>query len=567
MSHRPWLAHYDAGVPHSLDPYPKTTLLHYLDKISAHKPDHPALIFKGSTISARELNLQSDAFANALIELGVRPQERVALLLPNIPQFMVAEFGIWKAGAIVVPINPLSAEPELEHALVNTEAETIIVLTPFYQRLKAVQERTQIHRVIATSIKDHLPPTLRILFTLFKERQEGHRINIAHGDVWMKDLVRKHKGKPRTLLPVTPDDPAVILSSGGTTGTPKGVIGLHRHYVTSGLQIQAWTKSALGWNDTILLPLPLFHVYANVGAQSLAFIGGNPLALVPNPRDISDVLKTTERVQPACFNGVPTLYTAMLNHPDVKAGKVKLSSVKVFVSGASALLSETKQQFKEQIGATIVEGYSLTESMMACCLNPVQGIQKVGSIGMPLPDVDVRIVDSETGEQELACGKVGELLLRAPQQMVGYWNASEENSETLQNHGSGQPWVHTGDLAYMDEDGYIFLVDRKKDMIKTSGFQVWPREIEEVLASHPAVMEVGVAGIPDSHKGEAPKGWIVLKEGCTVTESQLRDFCRERLSAYKIPIAIEFRPTLPKTLVGKILRRELAAEHREKKST
>ena len=382
----------------------------------------------------------------------------------------------------------------------------------------------------------------------------------------MKDLVRKHKGKPRTLLPVTPDDLAVILSSGGTTGTPKGVIGLHRHYVTSGLQIQAWTKSALGWNDTILLPLPLFHVYANVGAQSLAFIGGNPLALVPNPRDISDVLKTTERVQPACFNGVPTLYTAMLNHPDVKAGKVKLSSVKVFVSGASALLSETKQQFKEQIGATIVEGYSLTESMMACCLNPVQGIQKVGSIGMPLPDVEVRIVDSETGEQELACGKVGELLLRAPQQMVGYWNASEENSETLRNHGSGQPWVHTGDLAYMDEDGYIFLVDRKKDMIKTSGFQVWPREIEEVLASHPAVMEVGVAGIPDPHKGEAPKGWIVLKEGCTVTESQLRDFCRERLSAYKIPIAIEFRSTLPKTLIGKILRRELAAEHREKES-
>ncbi len=566
MSHRPWLDHYDAGVPHSLDPYPKTTLLHYLDKISAHKPDHPALIFKGSTISARELNLQSDAFANALIELGVRPQERVALLLPNTPQFMVAEFGIWKAGAIVVPINPLSAEPELEHVLVNTEAETIIVLTPFYQRLKAVQERTQIHRVIATSIKDHLPPTLRILFTLFKERQEGHRINIAHGDVWMKDLVRKHKGKPRTLLPVTPDDPAVILSSGGTTGTPKGVIGLHRHYVTSGLQVQAWTKSALGWNDTILLPLPLFHVYANVGAQSLAFIGGNPLALVPNPRDISDVLKTTERVQPACFNGVPTLYTAMLNHPDVKAGKVKLSSVKVFVSGASALLSETKQQFKEQIGATIVEGYSLTESMMACCLNPVKGIQKVGSIGMPLPDVEVRIVDSETGAQELACGKVGELLLRAPQQMVGYWNASEQNSETLQNHGSGQPWVHTGDLAYMDEDGYIFLVDRKKDMIKTSGFQVWPREIEEVLASHPAVMEVGVAGIPDPHKGEAPKGWVVLKEDCTVTESQLRDFCRERLSAYKIPIAIEFRSTLPKTLVGKILRRELAAEHREKES-
>jgi long-chain acyl-CoA synthetase len=379
----------------------------------------------------------------------------------------------------------------------------------------------------------------------------------------MQDLLARYRGAARPAVTVRPDDRAVILSSGGTTGTPKGVVGLHRHYVAAGLQIYEWTKSAKErWKDIIMAPLPLFHVYANVGLQPLAFVGPNPLSLVPNPRDLNDLLKTIKQVRPAFFNGVPTLYTAILNHPDVRSGKVDLSSIRLCFSGAAALMAETKKQFEALTGSRIVEGYSLTEGMMACCVNPVQGENKIGSIGMPLPDVEVRIVDAEHGERELPANEVGEMILRAPQHMTEYWNNPLETAETLRRHGDGGPWIHTGDLAYMDEDGYIFIVDRKKDMVKTSGFQVWPREIEEVISAHPAVMEVGVAGVPDAIKGEVTKAWVVLKAGQSVTAEELRAYCKEKLAPYKVPAFVEFRTELPKTMVGKVLRRVLAAESR-----
>jgi long-chain acyl-CoA synthetase len=339
-------------------------------------------------------------------------------------------------------------------------------------------------------------------------------------------------------------------------------VGLHRDYIAAGLQLYEWTKSAKKpWTDIIMLPLPMFHVYANVGVQPLAFVAPNPLSLVPNPRDIGDLLKTIKQVRPAFFNGIPTLYTAILNHPDVRAGKVDLSSIKLCFSGAAALMAETKRQFEEKTGARIIEGYSLTEGMMACCVNPVRGTNKTGSIGMPLPDVEVRIVEAEHGESDVARGEVGELILRAPQHMAEYWRNESETADTLRRHGEGDPWIHTGDLASMDDDGYIFLVDRKKDMMKTSGFQVWPREIEEVISTHPAVMEVSVAGIPDAIKGEVPKAWVVLKAGHTATEEELRAYCREKLAPYKVPAKVEFRKDLPKTMVGKVLRRLLVAEH------
>jgi long-chain acyl-CoA synthetase len=559
----PWLAHYDADVPPSVAPYPERTLLDYLDDLTAERPDHPALLFKGASVSFRQLSERSDAFAAALVELGVTPGDRVALVLPNVPQFFIAEFGAWKAGAIVVPLNPLYTEREFEHALASTGAATVVSMTRYYKRIKAVQAKTAVTRVIATSIKEYLPPVLALLFTLLKEKKEGDRVTLAAGDRWMQDLVAAHRKSGRPAVQVTPSDPAVILSSGGTTGTPKGVLGLHGHYVNAGMQLHAWTKSAREpWTDAIMLPLPMFHVYANLGVQPLALFGKNPLSLIPNPRDIGDILKTIRQLRPACFNGVPTLYNAILNHPDVKAGKVDLSSIKLCVCGASALLAETRKQFEARTGARIVEGYSLTEGMMACCLNPLKGTQKVGSIGVPLPDVEVRIVDSEEGNRDMPTGEVGEMILRAPQIMAGYWNNEAETVDTIRAHGPGGRWVHTGDLAYMDADGYIFIVDRKKDMIKTSGFQVWPREIEEVIATHPAVLEVGVAGIPDAAKGEVAKAWVVVKPGQEVTEEELRAFCKERLTPYKVPIAVVFRDSLPKTLVGKILRRELAAKDR-----
>ena len=465
----------------------------------------------------------------------------------------------WKAGAISVPLNPTYSEREFQQALDSTRAEVVVALTPFYGRLKQAQGRTAVRRVIATSIKEYLPGALRFLFTLFKEKKDGHRIALQSGDAWLQDLLRRHRGSPRPDVVVRPDDRAVILSSGGTTGTPKGVVGLHRHYVAAGLQLSDWTKSAKKpWTDVIMLPLPLFHVYGNVGVQPLAFVGPNPLSLVPNPRDLDDLLATIKQVKPAFFSGVPTLYNAILNHPTVQSGQVDLSSMKLCVCGASALMAETKKQFEEKTGARIVEGYSLTEGMMACCINPVQGTKKLGSIGMPLPDVEVRIVDAENGERLLAPKEVGEMIMRAPQYMAEYWNNPLETAETLRTHSNGERWLYTGDLAYMDEDGYIFLVDRKKDLIKTSGFQVWPREIEEVISAHPAVMEVGVAGVPDAAKGEVAKAWVVLKKGETATEDGIRAYCRERLAPYKVPAAVEFRADLPKTLVGKILRRALA---------
>ena len=557
---RPWLAHYDADVAHSIAPYPDKTLIDYLADLSRAHGDRPAVLFKGASVSYRVLETQSDAFAAAVASLGVRPGDRVALLLPNCPQFMVAQFGIWKAGGVVVALNPIYSERELEEALESTGAVLAIALTPFYGRVKAVQRRTRLRGVIATSIKEYLPPALRLLFTVFKEKKDGHRITIAAGDMWFQDLLRTHRASPKTAVDVRPDDRAVILSSGGTTGTPKGVVGLHRHYVAAGLQLHEWTKSARNQTDTIMLPLPLFHVYANVGVQPLAFVAGAPLSIVPNPRDLDDLLKTIRQVKPAFFNGIPTLYTAILNHPDVQNGKVDLSSIKLCFCGSSALMAETKRRFEAATGARIVEGYSLTEGMMACCVNPVKGKNKIGSIGLPLPDVDVRIVDAEDGERDLPSGEVGELIMRAPQYFAEYWNNPEETAATLRTHGPGGPWVHSGDLAYMDDEGYLFIVDRKKDMLKTSGYQVWPREIEEVLASHPAVMEVSVAGVPDPLKGEVPKAWVILRSGQSATESELRAHCRERLAPYKVPVQIEFRKELPKTMVGKVLRRLLVEE-------
>jgi len=557
----PWVKHYDSDVRRSLEPYPEKTLLDYLKALAAEHGDRPALLFKGATVSYARLEAESDAFGAALAAMGVSKGDRVALVLPNCPQFLIAEFGVWKAGGIVVALNPTYSERELEQALDSTRACLAVVLTPFYERVKRVQGRTGVRHVISTSIKEYLPTPLRLLFTLLKEKKEGHRIRPHSGDPWMWAMLRSHRGQ-RPSVAVSPDDRAVILSSGGTTGTPKGVVGLHRHYVAAGLQLYEWTKSAKKpWVDNIMLPLPLFHVYANIGVQPMAFVGPNPVSLVPNPRDIDDLLATIKRVKPAFFNGVPTLYTAILNHPDVRAGKVDLSSIKLCFSGASALMAETKKQFEAATGARIIEGYSLTEGMMACCVNPVQGPNKIGSIGMPISDVQVRIVDADTGTTPMPAGEVGEMILRAPQFMAEYWNNPLETAEALRAH-DGETWLHTGDLAYMDEDGYLFIVDRKKDLIKTSGFQVWPREIEEVISALASVLEVGVAGVPDPVKGEVAKAWVVLKPGATATEDEVRAYCRERLAPYKVPGRVEFRSELPKTMVGKILRRALAATER-----
>jgi long-chain acyl-CoA synthetase len=556
----PWLQHYDPDVPASLEPYPDRTLIDYLADAGRMQPNAAALLFKGARLTFGELDRLSDACASAFSALGITRGDRVALLLPNCPQFFIAQFGAWKIGAIVAPLNPTYTERELEGAIADNGIETIVTLTRFYHRVKQVQRTVRLRRVIATNIKDYFPALLRVLFTLGREKRDGDRVTLAPGDHDLAHLLLINRGRTPPRAAVTRDNPAVLLMSGGTTGTPKGVLGRHGAYVCAGLQIQRWNASVLAHGDVIFAPLPLFHVYANVGIQSLAWVTGSALALVPNPRDLPDLLATIKRTRPSFFNGVPTLYIALLSHPDVQAGKIDFKSIKICFSGASALLAETKQRFEALTGARIVEGYSLTEGMMALCVNPVKGVNKLGSVGMPLPDVLVRVFDADAGTRIAAANEVGEIAFSAPQLMMGFWNHPNETRDVLRDHvedGVTRRWLHTGDLGYLDDDGYLFIVDRKKDLIKTSGFQVWPREIEEVLAAHPAVLEVGVAGVPDDTKGEMVKAWVVLRADHAATEADLRAFCRERLAPYKVPSRIEFRADLPKTMVGKVLRRVL----------
>jgi len=560
MKTMPWLKHYDEGVPHTLEPYPNLTLMDFVAEAAAQRPDHPALLFKGRTISYAELEGLSNAFAAALVDLGVKKGDRVALLLPNTPQLVLALLGAWKAGAIAVPQNPLYTEDELEFSLKECGAETVLVMTRFYAKIKAIQRRTKVRKVIATNIKEYLPPALRFLFTLLKEKKEGDRISLQARDLWLADLLKKHAGAPRPKVNVKPEDSAIMLFTGGTTGTPKAAVGTHHALVISGLQLRAWFKNIVAeWTDILMLNMPLFHVYGLAGVFATGLIGHESLAVVPNPRDINDMLATIKKVKPGFLPGVPTLFNALLNHPKVQAGKTNLKSLKLSISGAASLLADTKERFERATGGRIIEGFGMTESMMAAVITPVRGLYKPGAVGIPLPDVEIRVVDADTGKKKLPTCKaldscqVGEIIMRAPQLMKGYWKKPAETANTIRDG-----WLYTGDLGYLDEDGYMYIVDRKKDVIKPSGFQVWPREVEEVIASHPAVAEVGVAGVPDPYQGQAVKAWVVLRPGQNVTADELRAYCRQKLAAYKVPKHIEFRASLPKSTIGKVLRRVLA---------
>jgi long-chain acyl-CoA synthetase len=559
----PWLEHYDPGIPRSIGSYPEKTLVDVLRERVQEEPAAVALVFKGRKISVAEIDRASDALAHSLARLGVKHGDRVALVLPNAPQFVICQFAAWKIGAIVAPQNPLYTDRELEESLGASQPETAVTLTPFYERVKRCQRPTGLKRVIATNIKEYFPPALRILFTLFKEKKSGHRIAIGPDDLWLADLIRQGERRGPFPSQAKPADDALILMSGGTTGTPKGAVSDHRSLVITGTQISTWLHEPLQDGDAIMLPLPLFHSYGAAGVLPATMLARVPLILVPNPRDIADLVVTIERDKPSVFCGVPALFIAMLAHPKVAAKKVDFTSIKASFSGAAPLLAETKKRFEEITGGRIIEAYSLTEATLALCINPYRGPNKIGSVGMPLPDVDVTVVDADDATRELPIGETGEIVIRAPQLMRRYWNNPQETELVLRRGADGSLSLFTGDLGYLDQDGYLFIVDRKKDLIKTSGYQVWPREIEEVIATHPKVAEVGVAGVPDARKGEVVMAWVVPRGDAPLTESDVRDFCRDKLAPYKIPARVEIRKELPKTLVGKVLRRALVAEVKE----
>ena len=558
MSAQPWLAHYDRGIPASLAPYPDETLIDLVRRQARERPNAAALRFEGAVTSYRTLLREAEAFGRALEVRGVRPGDRVALILPNVPQFVVAELGTWLADGIVAPMNPTYPDEELGALLARTGATVAVVLAPFYERLKAVQSGTAVRRVIVAHVRDALAFPKSLLFRLAKERHDGHGTRPRGGDETMRDVLAAHRGERPTAAAPRPDDGAILLPSGGTTGTPKEVLGTHGGLAVAGRQLDTWLGAVLvHGEDTLLVPLPLFHVYAAAGVQSLAFAGGLSMALVPNPRDTAGLLRTIRRERPSFLCAVPTLLTALMSHPDAERTRPAFRGIKLCFSGAAPLLAETTRQFEALTGGVVMEGYSLTEAQMAVIANPATGEKKTGSVGMPLPDVDVRLVDLETGTREVARGEPGEVLIAAPELMREYWQQPEETAAALVPDDAGRRWLRTGDVGYFDEDGYLFLTDRKKELIKVSGFQVWPREVEEAVAAHPAVLEVGVAAVADPTKGERPKAWVVLRPGGHVTADELRTFCRERLASYKVPAEVSVVPELPKSAVGKVLRRKL----------
>ncbi len=557
MEERPWLKHYDKGVPVHID-YPEVPLYYFLEESARKYPDKPCTIFKGAIISYREMSQLTDSLAAGLSQVGVKKGDRVGIFMPNTPQFVQAYFAVLKLGAVVVATNPLYTPREIEHQVNDAGIEVMVVMSNFYHLIKETQPKTKIRTIVVTNIKEALPPVLSFLFGLTQEKKAGFRVQLAKGDVWMKDLIAEHKPEDRPKVEVRPEDTALFQYSGGTTGESKGAVAMHRNLVANSLQMRHWISSAKDGEETVLMAIPLFHVYGMVAGMNFGLATGASLVMIPNPRDMKDVLNSIQKYKPTIFPGVPTLYNAINNNPDVVAGKYNLSSIKACISGSAPLMRETKDKFESLTGGKLFEGYGLSEAPTATHCNPMFGENRAGSIGLPLPDVDVRIVSLDDGVTNLPPGEIGELVIKGPQVMKGYHNMPTETNNTLR-----EGWLFTGDIARMDEDGYFFIMDRKKELIKPGGYQVWPREVEEVIMENPKVLEVGVAGVPDPYRGETVKAWVVLKPGETAREEDIKAWCQERMAKFKVPTQVEFRKELPKTIVGKILRRELIRQDRE----
>ncbi len=553
MADYPWYKSYDSGVPHSLEPYPAITLLDVIAETTKEMPEHTFMYFKDRYFSYKEASRLFEVMASALIANGVKRGDRVASVLLNTPQQITAAFGTMKAGGIFVPLNPLYNEDELVHALTTVDTEIIIVWDLLYANIKKVQPRTKLKLVIATSLEDYMLP----------EARKPHTMQLDKGDVWMDELMDKHVKDPAPAVKPGVEDTALILFSGGTTGAPKGAMLSFKNMLAVGLQTNVWNKQGfVTHNDYTVALMPMFHAYGFNGVIGSALGNRNPLAIVANPRDLDDVIYTIKKVRPGSMPGVPTLFIGLMEHPEVKAGKVDFTCLKYCLSGAIPLMVETKQRWEAMTGAPILEAYGLTESTVVFTVGPLKGQWKEGAVGLPLPDVIIKFVDVADPDKELPYGEEGEVVGKGPQVMQGYWNNPKGTAEMIKDG-----WLYTGDIGYMDKDGYLYLTSRKKDLIKPSGHQVWPKEVEEVLSSHPAVAEACVAGIPDSKQVEAVKAWVILLPGQKVSAEEIQSFCKDKLTAYKVPKYIEFREALPKTLVGKILRRVLQEEEKTKKTS
>jgi long-chain acyl-CoA synthetase len=564
-SSKPWLRLYDKGVPPSLAPYPDHPLHAFLEQSARDYPDSPAVIFRNHKLTYRELDDLTDQLAAALADMGVKKGDRVGVYMPNSPQFPLAFYGILKAGATVATISPLDAPAQIEHKLTYSGMETMLVTSNFYNQFKALQRNTPVKRVIVTHIKEYMPPLLRTLFPLLtriKADLRVHQATLQPGDQWLQDVLGRYTADQRPAIEIGPNDVAVLQFTGGTTGVPKAAIETHKCMVVNTLQIKSWLPDTRMGQEITLMSIPLFHVYGMVAGMSYSIAAAAALVMIPNPRDMDDLLDNIEKWKPTIFPGVPTMYNAINNHPRVVEGKVDVTSIRACISGSAPLLKETQLRFEELTGASLREGFGMSEAPTATHCNPMFGENRKGSIGLPLPDVECRIVSLEDEVTDLPAGEVGELVLHSPNLMNGYWEMTTETANALREGPDGKKWLYSGDIARMDEDGYFYIVDRKKDMVIVSGFNVYPTNVEEVLAQHPKVLEVAVAGIQDPYRGETVKAWVVLKPGQTATEAEMVDWAKNsgQLASYERPRIVEFRDELPKTMVGKVLRRQLVEE-------
>lgn len=551
-----WLKKYPKEIPHEVD-LPHIPVSQFLTDAYEANPGGIAIHFLGRELTYKELRDSALKFANYLKSLGVEKGDRVAIYLPNCPQAVIAYFGTLYAGGIVVQTNPLYTERELQYQMADSGAKVILAMDILYPRVMKVIQETNIENVIVSGIKDYLPFPKNLIYPFIQKKQYGFSVKVEHkGQNHLFTEIMKLGQIQELNVPFDFDEDVALLQyTGGTTGFPKGVMLTHKNLIANTVMCNQWMYKCVPGKETILGILPFFHVYGMTTVMILSIMTRNKMVLMPK-FDAKDTLETIDKQKPTLFPGAPTMYIGLLNHPDID--KYNLSSIKACLSGSAPLPIEIQEKFEQITGGKLVEGYGLTETSPVTHANFIWDERVIGSIGVPWPSTDSVILDQTTHEP-VARGEIGEIAIKGPQVMKGYWNRPEDTAMTF-----ADGWFLTGDLGYMDENGYFYVVDRKKDMIIAGGFNIYPREVEEVLYEHEAIQECVVAGVPDPYRGETVKAYIVLKEGATVTEKELNEYCRKNLAAYKVPRFYEFRTELPKTAVGKILRRTLIEEEKEK---
>lgn len=543
---RPWFKYYDPEVPHHLT-YPRIPLHSLLDETASKTPSNPCTNFFGKQLTYQQIRDLSDRLASSILNLGLRKRDRVVLMLPNSPQFLIAYYGLLKAGAVVVPLNPLSVERELQFFLTDTAAEVLITIPLFLGKVASLKGKTPLKHIVCTRLADFLPFPLNLVQG-FRERRLIQKARQS-GLIDFKELLQKTPAPDWQPDPLPLDEMAVLIYSGGTTGIAKGVMLSQFNLVANAHQIIAWAN--LKDEQGVLAVLPFFHGFGMSVTMNAAVLAGGEIFLMPrfNPKAVA---KAIQKYRPSFLIGVPAMFVQLSHLPKIE--RYDFSSLRGIFVGAAPLTKAIKEEFEKKTGGRMIEGYGLTESTTAIMANPYHGLHKIGSIGLPFPDVDAKIVSLEDG-RDLAPGELGEIALKSPSVMVGYYKNLEETQKVLKDG-----WLYTGDIGYMDQDGYFYITDRKKDLIIVSGFNVFPREIDELIYQHPKVKEGITIGIPDPQKGERIKVYIVLKEGESATPEEFIAYFKERLTPYKVPSVVEFRTELPKSIIGKILRRALREE-------